>query len=726
MNKKPLGALVALTATVTLGASMGVSTAFAADDSIVNINLLAITDFHGHLENASRVAQFVKSERAAHPDTLLVGNGDLVGGSAYISAVQNDDPTLEAMNQLGVQASSCGNHEFDKLYSDFEGRIAKHTTFPWVCSNVAGMNRDVFKPYNIITTGSGIKVAFVGGVTADLPNLVNPSGLPGAVSDPIARVNQIATELKDGDTANGEADVVVALIHEDNAKIAEGLNAAVDVAIAGHTHTDSTNETASQGLVFEPGSYGVFVAKVNIPFNKTTRKVVRDGSQAFHNSNGHAVAYSELGELDFQDKLVGANVKVGSYRYSKETEQSLSTLPSEDPQMAELVKQAKAVADEKGRMTVGTIKGSTLRGDNGDHEFDNRGTESVANNLIAQSFYSFGQTLAKKPDFGVMNAGGVRSNIDANNDGVITFEESNTTQPFLNAFATLDLTGSQIYTMLEQQWKPGQPRPVLNIGLSNNVQWFYDVDAEQGRRVKQVFIDGKLVPNDDSRTYTVASNNFFLAGGDSFTVLKEGKNYFDTGLIDNAAFNEYLKANPDLLVDWSQRSISVSGEDHLVAGQQATLKLASLTMTSGTESQPLPKQVKILLGGHEVATADIDTIPTPNVNETGQATVTFTVPADLSGATQLTVVAGPTKASMDVNVSAAAASGEVITPEPTAATPVPTATPATAEGGHVGSSASASKHALARTGSDGLAVLGLSLALLVAGGAGLTLARKRA
>lgn len=604
----------------------GSAPAFATTSGdTVTIDIAAISDFHGHIENAARVKTYVDSVRAANTDSFFVANGDLVGGSAFVSAIDNDNPTMQILSAMGLQLSSTGNHEYDGGFNDLENRISKTVKFPYLVSNLSNPGSQA--PYKILET-SGVKVAFVGAVTADLPTLTSPSGLAGhQVSDPVAAVNAQAAALKDGNADNGEADVVVALIHETTA-ISKQVGDKVDAVVAGHTHHTVVDKTATGAAVVEPGQYGQHVGLVKVTYNKTTKKAT--STAEFH----------KVGISSNKDDTTG--------------------LPAENPQVKAAFEAALAKAKQLGSATVGTIHGGADRATNdGAKRGSNRGSESTASNLIAEAFYQYSQGMARKADFGIMNPGGVRADLDANGDGQISAEESFTAQPFGNSYGILNLTGAQVYQLLEQQWADASTqtsRPMLALGLSRSIRYTYDPAAAFGSHIKQVYVAGNLVPRDNSRSYAVASNAFLLDGGDGFTVLSQGANFQDTGIIDNDVFNAYLQANPGLTVDYSQRSLAISGENALQAGAEATLNLASLAMTYAGKGQPLPTQVSVLLDGQQIGSAALDTSVVADLNETGQAQVKVMVPAAVqAGAHTLTVVAGPTSFDLMVQVKAAPA-----------------------------------------------------------------------
>src|SRR5215207_2459224 len=99
----------------------------------VQVQLIGLNDFHGHLESttpgtiapdpspprvpaggAEYLATHVRNLAADNRNTVVVSAGDLIGASPLLSALFHDEPTIEAMNQIGLDLNSVGNHEFDE------------------------------------------------------------------------------------------------------------------------------------------------------------------------------------------------------------------------------------------------------------------------------------------------------------------------------------------------------------------------------------------------------------------------------------------------------------------------------------------------------------------------------------------------------------------------------------------------------------------------------------
>ena len=90
----------------------------------VQLRILAINDFHGAIATSSDafrgvgradyLAANIASARVGAGNSVFVSVGDLIGASPLISALFHDEPTIEAMNLMGLDFNGVGNHEFDE------------------------------------------------------------------------------------------------------------------------------------------------------------------------------------------------------------------------------------------------------------------------------------------------------------------------------------------------------------------------------------------------------------------------------------------------------------------------------------------------------------------------------------------------------------------------------------------------------------------------------------
>lgn len=612
-RRRPFLARVTLVVTSTVIASSFVAPAFATtnDDGTVTVSISAITDLHGHLENAPNLAYQVEQIRENNPDSLFLANGDSVGASAYISSVDQDNPTMDILNAMGVDASATGNHELDQGYDDLAGRINSRVDFPYLAANLIGADPESTPPYVVLETPSGVSVGVIGTETRELKSVVAAESIVGLdVTDPVEAVDRYAALLKDGDAANGEADVVVALVHDD-LSVASQLGPDVDAAVSGHTHMDKQGTTASGAPVIEPGRFGDALATFTITVDPATGEVIsREGT------------VSEVADIEASPEAPIDETVMGMYE------------------------QAKATADEKGTVLVGQIEGPVSVS-------DVESIEATAPNFLANAYYEWGAEYGLEPDFSIQNAGGTRSDVDTDANGEITVAESQTSQPFGNTMVKVDVTAAQVYELFEDQFKDdGFVDP---LGLSDNVSYSYDPTAPLGERIRSITIDGLPVERDSDTTYRVVTSSY-LAG--SAAGLVDGTGLQDTGIIDAGAFNDYMEANSPVVVNQGQRGIGVVLPETITAGEEATIALSSLSMADGVE-----RPTEIVLSdetGMAIGSATIDpTVNEEEPSETGTASVTFTLPADYAAGEHIvTAMSGDTVVSFPITVEAGAAAQE--------------------------------------------------------------------
>src|SRR5690606_38854905 len=151
-----------------------------------------------------------------NPNTTFVGAGDFIGASTFTSFIQQDQPTIDVLNEIGLETSSFGNHEFDKGRADVDDRILDAADWPYLAATLSATA--TYAPAHdeyFLQEFDGVTVGFIGAVTEALPELVSPAGISTLDVKPIVpEVNRVADYLSDGDESNGEADVLVLLVHE--------------------------------------------------------------------------------------------------------------------------------------------------------------------------------------------------------------------------------------------------------------------------------------------------------------------------------------------------------------------------------------------------------------------------------------------------------------------------------------------------------------------------------
>jgi 5'-nucleotidase len=282
MNKR-LG--ISLLATAVLAAALGGAgiVSAASPSGTVNVQLLAVNDFHGNLQpipstsSSGRVgsipaggveylATHINNLRATNPNTVVVSAGDMIGASPLLSALFHDEPTIEAFNQIGLDFNAVGNHEFDEGVTELQrmqnggchpvdgcqdGDDFAGANFQYLAANVVRKNngKTIFPAYKM-RSFAGAKVAFIGMTLEGTPNIVTPSGIASVdFLDEAETVNALVPRLKEKGI-----ETIVVLIHEGGAQaapapyngctgisgpivdIVNNFDDEVDVVISGHTH----------------------------------------------------------------------------------------------------------------------------------------------------------------------------------------------------------------------------------------------------------------------------------------------------------------------------------------------------------------------------------------------------------------------------------------------------------------------------------------------------------
>jgi len=644
---KPARSHVAVIAALTLGfTALGAPAAQAADP--VAIDIISINDFHGRLEAAPPIAGaavmggMIDAYRAANPNTVFVGAGDLIGASTFASFIQNDQPTIDAFNAMQLDASALGNHEFDQGRADVDARILPAADWDYLSANIydRATGQPAYPEYSLKQFGE-VTVGFVGATTEELPSLVSPDGIASLEVRPVVpEINRVAAALSDGSDDNGEADVVVLLVHEGAAtpalasatddspfgRIVTGASADIDAIISGHTHLAYDHEIpiASSGVlrpVISSGQYGERYSDMKLSVDPDTGALLSISAEVL--------------------PLAGA-------------------FPP-DPEIAAIVADAVAVATELGSVPVGAITADFNRALQSSAT-ENRGGESPLGNFVAD--VQLWATRDAGAQIALMNPGGLRSDLKfaanpltpGDGEGVVTYEEAADVQPFANTLVAMDLTGAQLTAVLEEQWQPsGAARPFLKLGLSESLSYTYDPLAAAGDHIDTVYLEG--VPIDEAASYRVTVNSFLASGGDNFPTFAQGTNRADTGKIDLQSMVDYFEANPVATPDYTQRSVGVSlsapsADGGYAPDESVTLSLSSLLFSNG---EPNAGEAVVSAGGVELGRSAIDPTIVDTTDEVGRATVQVAVPENAApGPLLLTVAVPQTGTSIEVPITVAA------------------------------------------------------------------------
>ncbi|MEQ1699688.1 MAG: 5'-nucleotidase C-terminal domain-containing protein [Ilumatobacteraceae bacterium] len=622
----------------------------------VDLTLLNINDFHGRIDsNTVRFAGTIEAQRAAagEANTVLLSAGDNIGATLFASAVQNDQPTIDVLNALDVQASAVGNHEMDQGFADLTDRVIGGTNpveFPYLAANIYDSNGDTVLPEFTVLGVAGETVAIIGVITEETPGLVSPAGIAGLTfGDPVAAVNRVATQLSDGDLANGEADIIVAEYHEGaGAGVPDGSSFAAEIANGSAFARIATQTSGEVDVIFTGHTHKVYAWDGPVPGDPTrTRPILQTGS--YGENIGKVVL-----TVDTTTHTVAAYTAGNVARTTTPDATLIATYPRVAA-VKPIVDAALAYSASVGNTPVGSVGadittafsgGSYVNGVYTGGGRDDRSKESTLGDLVADSMVSvLSDPLRGGATIGVVNPGGLRNELYYAPDGTITYAEANNVLPFVNNLWTVTLTGAQFKTLLEQQWQRDgngnvPSRPYLQLGLSSNVTYTFDATLAEGSRITSITVDGQ--PIDPAGQYRVGTFSFLATGGDNIHVFKQSTNVRDSGLIDRDAWIAYITGNSPLQPNFARQAVAVSGlPTGASIGQQLTFGVTGLDLTS--LGSPQNTSLAISLGGVAIGTATV-------LN--GAATIDVIVPpGTLTGAQQLQLVAAPSGTTVTIPVT---------------------------------------------------------------------------
>jgi len=523
------------------------------------VKIIGFNDFHGNLESpgtfgentsvpvanrppvggAEFLAAHVARLKAQNSNNVVVGAGDFIGASPLISALFLDEPSIEAMNRIGLEFNAVGNHEFDKGSAEllrlqnggckmtggvpdpnscrgasvgtpvpFEG-----AKFKWLAANViATATGQPLLPAYGTKTFNGIPIAFIGMTLRATPTIVTPSGVAGLeFRDEAQTVNALIPTLK---TAGIES--VVVLVHEGGfqsgtlsdingcegnlsgsaiASIVSKLDNAVDLVISGHTHAayncKLTNVAGRQIPVTSASAFGRVLTDIDVTIDPATKDItVATATNRLVVRNDPAVTANAavLGVVTGYSGLVSpiANTVIGSIA---------ATLPNAPSDAACNLPPGDLVADAQFAATQPAGFGSAVIA------FMNRG--------------------------GVRNPGFIFAQSVGEGDGNVTYGEAFTVQPFGNSLVTMTLTAQNIKNVLEQQFAGcrGQSATATRIMIpSAGFKYTWDGSKVCDARISNVtltaggttetIVDAAGTVVMPSKTYRVTVNNFMATGGD--------------------------------------------------------------------------------------------------------------------------------------------------------------------------------------------------------------------
>jgi 5'-nucleotidase len=595
-----LAGAVVLAAMLALPALAPAANGPKTKDNDTHVQLLAINDLHGHLApdtpgsiqtgccNAvidrvtglqtawtqktvraggiAYVATHIKALRATNPNTITVGAGDMIGASPLVSALFHDEPTVEALNSLGLDVTGVGNHEFDEgvpelLRMQFGNRMFPHdgchpvdgcqdgtpflgAFYQYLAANVFYENTPdtILPPYEVRRIGNA-KIAFIGLTLEGTPTIVTPSAVEGLDFKPEAEtVNALVDKLRDEQGVKA----FVVLLHQGGSQrppapprfpgptpvgneytkinecenfngpeitaIANAIDPRVKVIVSAHTHQPYICHIGDK-LVTSAASFGRLITDIDLT-------------------------------IDHQSKQITAATAV-----NRIVTQDASVTP--DPETQAILDKYTTLSAPLANRLIGQITGDILS-PRDVPSAQNPAGEQAMGDVIADAMLE----NTSPTDFGgavaaFMNAGGVRGSLffaksgPETVDGQVRYTEAFTVQPFGNTVVVKTCTGQQIYDVLNQQWNNPEAGSNRIMLVSANVDYSWTSTPTPQVVDGSVSFDDGDTFIDKTASYRVAMNNFMADGGDGYTVFRSCTDALG-GAVDLDAFAAYLGSHQPL------------------------------------------------------------------------------------------------------------------------------------------------------------------------------------
>jgi 5'-nucleotidase len=511
----------------------------------------------GGVEYLATYLTKLRAEAAAEGrKTLTVGAGDLIGATPLVSAAFHDEPTIELMNEVGLQVSSVGNHEFDEGVDELirmqrggchpkdgcqDGDGFGGAKFTYLAANTINKKTGlpILPPIDIKFV-DGVPVGFVGLTLEGTAGIVNPAGIKNVrFANEVETANKWGNLLKlfgvkaqvllvhQGGQQNASEQVPVPGVSDCNAfsgpivPIVAGLNPEFRLVVSGHTHrfyTCTLPNSAGTSVVTSAGTNGQLITDIDYTIDRRTGR---------------------FSDVAAKNVVVENGVPDGKGGWLKDAAGVFLKNPDTVDRNAKKVadKYRTAVAPIANRV-VGAITADITRtaGANG---------ESPLGDVIADAQLAW--TKSSNAQIALMNPGGIRADFDAEAspggepNGQITYGEAFTVQPFNNLVVTQTLTGAQLKDVLEQQFVGfgGQTtQRILQVSAGLTYSW--DSTAPAGSKVTALALNG--TPIDPAAAYQVTTNDFLANGGDGFTNLTRGTGRTTAPGFDVDALVAYLGA----------------------------------------------------------------------------------------------------------------------------------------------------------------------------------------
>lgn len=512
MKKKLLSLLLAVAMMFSLAVTANADETTATGDMAGDIVILHTNDVHGAIDGYAKVAALKDAYEAQGAYVLLMDAGDFIQGDPTVS-VSEGATAVELMNMAGYDVAAPGNHEFDYGYENLAS-LSKEADFPIVAANVLYNGKTAFADHVIFTAPDGTKIGVFGLDTPETATKAHPAKIKGVTFLAGKSMFDCAQAQVDALTADG-CDYIVCLGHlgiDDESTGNRSIDLlekvdGIDVFIDGHSHSTLNEVKAKQdetdlGTDTMLTSTGTKLENVGV--------VTIDAKGAFSAKN------ASVDGLVAADKAVAARAAA----IQKEIDDDYGTVFA------------------KTKVDLDGVKANVRTG------------ETNLGNLITDALVWGAAEAGTKVDAAVTNGGGIRASIEK---GDITKKDVNTVLPFGNTLSIVKVTGAELLEALEASTYC-TPESIGGFPHVSGIVFTVDTTKafDQGsqypdstyyapktiNRVTIQSVGGKAF--NAKTVYTIATNDFLAAGGDTYYAFKAASVNYDLGVSMDEVVMSYI------------------------------------------------------------------------------------------------------------------------------------------------------------------------------------------
>lgn len=490
------------------------TTTSTTKDLTGHIVILHTNDVHGGIAGYAKLAAAKESYTASGAYTLLVDAGDYIQGDPTVSASQGKT-AIELMNSTGYDAATVGNHEFDYGYANLK-TISAQANFPILAANVQYNGATAFDSHTIFTAANGKKIGVFGLETPETATKAHPAKIQGVTFVGGQDMMKLAQTEVDTLKAAG-CDYVICLGHlgidaeSTGNRSIDVLNAVtgIDVFIDGHSHSTLDQIKAATNGTGKVGN-------------------------AYLTSTGTKLANVGVVDIAPDGTITTSNVP-------------LDTLTAENADTAAVIQRIQQQIDAD----YGAVFAQSEVQLNGEKAQVRTG-ETNLGDLITDAMLWQAGTLGEKVDAAVNNGGGIRASLSV---GGLTKKDINTVLPFGNTLYLVKLTGAQLLEALEAS-TCSLPESIGAFPQVSGIEYTVNTGAKFSstenypgstygkpnavNRVTIQRVGGAAF--DPAETYTIVTNDFLGAGGDTYYTFKSSPVGYDTGVPLDEVLMDYITA----------------------------------------------------------------------------------------------------------------------------------------------------------------------------------------